>query len=268
MPGEHGVPIPAVLSGEQVPGRERHDPGGDPILRQERPRPDAVLHLAAGPYEDDVGVVAVATGEHVGTPGEPFPGELCSALEYRHVLTGQRSSAVGPSDSTATAQAAAHSLPSAGRMRRSCGIARKEASCSIGWCVGRPDRGRSSRGSSWSKRRPRQSFGSLRASHRPPAARQLRRRSCTTVSQVCASPVGPSGWPREINPPSVFTGILPPGPTSPSITKSIRVAGFAKAKRLVILELLVRGRVMQLQEVEILRSASCSLVCLLRSGAL
>ncbi len=45
-------------------------------------------------------------------------------------------SAVGPSDSTAIAQAAAHSLPSAGRMRRSCGIARSEASCSIGWWVG------------------------------------------------------------------------------------------------------------------------------------
>src|SRR5208282_4986785 len=47
--------------------------------------------------------------------------------------------------------------------------------------------------------------------------------------------------------------------------KFICITGFAQAKRLVILELLVRGRVMQLQEVEILRSASGFLVCLLRS---
>ena len=38
--------------------------------------------------------------------------------------------------STATRQASAASLASAGRITSRCGIARSEASCSIGWWVG------------------------------------------------------------------------------------------------------------------------------------
>ena len=47
-----------------------------------------------------------------------------------------RTRAVGPSPSTANRKAWAHSLASAGRMTRSPGMARSDASCSTGWCVG------------------------------------------------------------------------------------------------------------------------------------
>ncbi len=49
----------------------------------------------------------------------------------------ESSSATGPSArSSATRQATAVSLASAGRITHSSGIARSEAKCSIGWCVG------------------------------------------------------------------------------------------------------------------------------------
>ena len=44
--------------------------------------------------------------------------------------------AVGTSPSTASRQAWAHSLASAGRISESPGMARSDARCSIGWWVG------------------------------------------------------------------------------------------------------------------------------------
>ena len=46
------------------------------------------------------------------------------------------SSAVGPRRVIATRQRDAVSLASAGRITVSCGMARSDAACSIGWCVG------------------------------------------------------------------------------------------------------------------------------------
>lgn len=39
-------------------------------------------------------------------------------------------------------------------------------------------------------------------------------RSCCTVSHFCASPVGPTGWPRPMRPPSVENGMRPRRDTS------------------------------------------------------
>ena len=78
----------------------------------------------------------VAVDQDVGAP-RPRPSAARSAVA---ASTGTfwrvRTRPTGPSASTARRQACAVSLASAGRTRLSPGMARREARCSIGWCVG------------------------------------------------------------------------------------------------------------------------------------
>ena len=106
----------------------------DAVAGEQLGRLDADRHLAARADQDHVGVLA-ARDEHVGALGH-VGGPLGRARRGRACSGGTGSSAVGPSLSTAMRKAWAVSLASAGRMTRSSGMARSDASCSIGWWVG------------------------------------------------------------------------------------------------------------------------------------
>ena len=99
-------------------------------------RRDAHLHLGAGADEHEVEVGRRlrrrARTRRAGTPTGARSAVPSSTGTFWRV----RISAVGPSPSRCTRHAAATSLASAGRMTRSPGIARSDASCSIGWWVG------------------------------------------------------------------------------------------------------------------------------------
>src|SRR5271165_6032085 len=114
--GEHRPAVVLGLGLEPFPARERDEAGPHAPGRQEGERVPADVNLAPGRDEDQVRRAAVTA--RTGTPWR------------------LSTSATGPSLSTARGQITASSLASAGRTTSMPGMARRDASCSIGWWVG------------------------------------------------------------------------------------------------------------------------------------
>ena len=79
-------------------------------------------------------------------------------------------------------------------------------------------------------------------------------RSCQTSSAIWASPVAPTGWPREHRPPLGLTAMPPPGSVAPDFEQLAGPAGLAEAELLVVEELARRHRVVHLGDVDVVRA--------------
>ena len=115
-----------------------------PVGRELLARGHGELHLGARGDEDDVGRARRRLGEHVRALREARGGServagclAVAALEHRDVLAGERDAdGAVVALRGSRARPTATSLASAGRTTVKPGMARRVASCSIGWWVG------------------------------------------------------------------------------------------------------------------------------------
>ena len=74
--------------------------------------------------------------------------------------------------------------------------------------------------------------------------------SCQYDSQICATPVAPTGWPRDNSPPLGLTATRPSRSNSP-VERGVRLATIGDAQRLGMQQLGDGKRVMELDQIEI-----------------
>ena len=143
--GRTGIAIGSVAAPRRDPtrastrrGRRRPPPSASWRPRR-RPR-----HSTAGADGARARVPRRGASDRTYAPRSTSPSAVPSSTG---TFWRVRISAVGPGESTALRHACAVSLRLPGRIMRSWGIARRDASCSIGWRVGRPRPGRPSHAS-------------------------------------------------------------------------------------------------------------------------
>jgi hypothetical protein len=81
-----------LLFGKQVPAGKGYDSGNDALGLEESCRPEAVLDLAAGPDQHDVGCRAVVASWHedVGAVTDPFGCKTARLRENGKILAAEQ----------------------------------------------------------------------------------------------------------------------------------------------------------------------------------
>ena len=89
---------------------------------------------------------------------------------------------------------------------------------------------------------------------RRPGASPAAPRRCVVTSKMLATPVAPSGWPFERSPPETFTGDATAVRRLALVDHAARLALAAETEVLVVQQLGGREAVVQLDQVEVVRT--------------